>query len=57
MAARRYFNPFYQLNFIWQLTKYPAMAQKVKKYRENLFEQVNRCYSRYQVANSLFSKK
>lgn len=53
MAALRYFNPFYQLDYIWKQTKYPALAENTKKYRENLFEQVRRCYCNYRVANGL----
>lgn len=41
MATKRYFNPFYQLDFVWNLTGYPKIAEKVSKHREEFFEKVN----------------
>ncbi|KAJ6635617.1 putative cytochrome P450 [Pseudolycoriella hygida] len=40
MATKRYFNPFYQLDFIWKLTRYPNIAKEVSEYRTALFEKI-----------------
>lgn len=40
MAMQRYFNPFYQIDFIWKMTNGPAKAKRVSQYREELFEKV-----------------
>lgn len=41
IATKRYFNPFYQWDFIWNLTNYPNVVKNGSKYREELFEKVN----------------
>ncbi|XP_037033787.1 cytochrome P450 4C1-like [Bradysia coprophila] len=40
MAMKRYFNPFYQIDFLWKLTKWPEKAKRVSKHREELFEKI-----------------